>query len=123
MKESDPAQHSVWKNLLRIAGETKAPIKQLLLKKVGLAVHDLRLHVENSASPLQIQSTLWNDLSLLNDRYWRVPLQPCKISIRCVSTTNPVVSGVVLFAEIPTPFDDFVFLDNPSSYRSKSITD
>lgn len=101
--------------IARIATETRAPLAQLALKKLfGLAQHDIRLRLSEGEKPLYVRKELWKSDSMLEESYWRLPLQPIPIQIYCTSDTEPVVTSVTIFAKIPEGLADLVFLNSPS---------
>jgi len=114
-KPVDSEEERIVDAIVRIAGEVKAPLAQLALKKLfGLAHHDIRLRLSEGETPVYIAKNLWNSHSMLDESYWRLPLQARSIQIYCVSDTDPVVTSVTMFARIADRLPVLVFLDSQS---------
>lgn len=114
-KPLTPEEEGVLSAIARIATETRATLAQLALKKVfGLAQHDIRLRLSEGETPVYVRKELWESNSMLDEPYWRLPLQPIPVQIYCTSDTEPVVTSVTIFAKIPEGLADLVFLDSPS---------
>lgn len=114
-KRIDSEEERVVDAIARIAGEVKAPLAQLALKKLfGLAHHDIRLRLTEGETPIYILNELWKDDSMFDEKYWRLPLKARSIQLYCVSDTEPVVTSVTMFAKIPDRFPALQFIDSQS---------
>lgn len=106
----DVMQFAWWKNLQRLANESRSTAVTALLKKIGLSVHDIRCNLPTDTFPVKISST--RSASLFDEEHWRLPVKPADLEVRCVSKTEIFVDSVIVFAEIED--DSFRFLDTSS---------
>lgn len=84
-----------------------------LLKKIGLAVHEIRCNVPQDTFPVTIASTAsTRSGSVLDEEHWRLPVKPADLEVQCVSNTEIFVDSVTVFAEIEN--DSFQFLETSS---------
>lgn len=111
----DSTEKSMLSEIKRVVKETKVSIENKFLEKIGFKTHDVRVSFSKKDKPLYIVDHLWESASMLNEGYWRVPIQPYQIHCNCVSKTIPVVKSITLFAKIPKKYNGNIqFIDTPS---------
>lgn len=106
----DVTRSDWWKNLQRLASESRSTAVTALLKKIGLAVHDIRCNLPTDTFPITVAST--QSGSILDEEHWRLPVKPADLEVQCVSKTEIFVDSVTVFAEIEN--DSFQFLETAS---------
>lgn len=107
--------HGVISELRRLGKELGAPLQDLLLKKVDLAVHRLKASVEAG----KLFHVTYDNLASIEDpRSWHCSVRPARVHLYNVSPTEPVVTQVHLFAEIPSYSPPLSFLTYASQQRT-----
>jgi hypothetical protein len=114
----NPAHERTWKAIIRLVQETRAPMKQFFLQKVGLSAHDVRVIVRTSQLYRVSKADPSRSRTLENEEYWWRFVQPVSLQILNQSHTEPVITEVHLFAELHNSPIQLSFFQGGSSTRS-----
>lgn len=91
-------KESIFEAIVRMVKETRAPIRDALLKKVGVNVPDIRVEIDGPTIFEKVGKTV---VSVMEKEGWQRVLKPRTLRFLNASPASPVITAVHLFAKCP----------------------